>query len=90
MALRLIRQSRISRLYGSKLLRYYGNLKRPFQYAVLRFHCSTLYIDIFFYRSRHTCVAVRYKISGRTILYLYRAASVQNALLKYVLKHAKI
>lgn len=88
--LRLIRQSRISRLYGSNLLRYYGGLRKPFQYAVLRLHNSTLYFDIFFHRDRHSCVAVRYKISGRTILCLYRASSVQNALLKLVLKHAKL
>lgn len=90
MALRLIRLSRISHLYGSKLLRYYGNLKRPFEYAVLRLYHSALYFDVVFCQLRHTCVIVRYKISGRQFLDLYRKINVQNALLNYVLSHAKI
>lgn len=88
--LRLIRQSRVSRLFGSKILRYYGNLKKPFQYGILRLHHSTLYFDIVFCQRRNSCVAIRYKVSGRQFLDLYRASNVQNALLKLVLKHAKI
>lgn len=88
--LKLIRQSRVSRLYGSKLLRYFGNLKKPFQYANLRLYHSALFIDVVFCQYRHTCIVVRYKISGRQFLDLYRKTNVQNALLKFVLKHVKI
>ena len=88
--IRLIKQSRISRLYNSQILRYYGNLSYPFQYGVLRLHRSTLIFDVVFRTSRRVGIIVRYKVNGIQFLDLYRKTSVQNALLRLVLKHAKI
>ena len=87
--LRLIRQSRINHFKGT-LLACYNRLKKPFSYAIIRLLNNCLYADFAYYVSGRHCNVIRYKIVGRPFIDLYRKKKVQDAFIKYALKHVKI
>lgn len=88
MVLRLIRLSRVCK-WHSVLIRYF-RLKNPYQYAILRYYKSSFYFDIAYNVDFKHCNVIRYQVRVNACSDLLRKTRVQNALLKYVLKHVKV